>query len=446
MSMRFRSIKALRSNSYRFNFKSALRLIVLSSFALFCSPVARAAALSESVVAHSEVIPDPFESALTGNWGGIRTSALERGISIDIANTGDLLANSGGIEDGARYANLVETALTIDLDKLFGWHGGTVYIMAIGAQGWDPGEAVGSISAPSNLAADETFKLFEAWFEQSFFDDRLSILAGLYAADSEFDAKSTADVFLNGAFGTGLDFSETGLNGPSIFPTTSLGVRVRANITEVILLRVAVLDGVAGDPDDPLGTQVHLNDGDGVLVLSELNYEPSGFEFLRLGLGSWLYTTEFDDWLATKPNGDPARRNGSFGVYGFVEGVLFSEADAPDQGLSGFLRIGGADEDVNQIGTFYSAGLVYTGLLPARDDDVLGLGVAVGVNGDKYRQARQQAGESTRTAEISLELTYRAQITPWFSFQPVLQYYIDPGTDPALSDSIVGGFRYSINF
>ena len=390
--------------------------------------------------------PEPFDSALTGNWGGIRKTALEQGISIDIANTGDLLANSRGARADTRYSNLLETSLTADIDKLAGWSGGTLYIMAIGTYGEDPIEATGSITAPSNLAADDTFKLFEAWYEQTLFEDRVGILAGLYAVDSEFDAKSTADVFLNGAFGTGLDLSETGINGPSIFPVTSLGARVRANVSEEITLRVAVLDGAAGDPDDPHGTQIILKDGDGLLIMSEVNYEPPGLDFLRFGLGSWLYTTDFDDLVDTKPNGDPLRRDGSYGIYGFAEGVIFSEPDAPDQGLSGFFRIGGADEDVNQIGTFYGAGLVYTGLIPSRDDDILGLGVTVGVNGDKYERALKSAGESAKEAEVALELTYRAQVTPWLSFQPVLQYYINPGTDPSLNDSIVGGFRYSINF
>jgi porin len=318
--------------------------------------------------------------------------------------------------------------------------------MALGTHGKDPGEATGSITAPSNLAANDTFKVFEAWYEQTLLNERIGVLAGLYAVDSEFDAKGTADVFLNGAFGTGLDLSETGLNGPSIFPVTSLGVRIRANLSEEITLRVAVLDGVPGDLDDPRRTQIGLRNGDGLLILNEINYRPLLIDFLRFGLGSWLYTTDFDDLVDTHPNGDPVRRDNSHGVYGFVEGVIFSETDAPDQGLSGFIRIGGADEDVNQIGNFYGAGLVYTGLIPSRDDDVLGLGVTVGVNGGKFKAARNMTGESVEDAEIALELTYRAQVMPWFSFQPVLQYFINPGTDPALNDSIVGGFRYSINF
>ncbi|WP_160172698.1 carbohydrate porin [Methylomarinum vadi] len=390
--------------------------------------------------------PDSFASALTGNWSGVRTTALQHGIRFDIANSGDLLANSRGVRADIRYANLLETAFTADIDTLAGWPGGTLYIMAIASLGGDSAETNGSISAPSNLTAADGFKLFEAWYEQSVFDDRVGILAGLYAVDSEFDVKGTADVFLNGAFGTGLDLSETGINGPSVFPVTSLGVRVRANLSQEVTVRVAVLDGVPGDPNDSSGTQISLKGADGLLIMSEINYQPEQFDFLRFGLGSWLYTAEFKDLLDTYANGDPVRRNGTYGVYGFVEGVIFTETEARDQGLSAFLRMGGADEDVNQIARFYGAGLVYTGLIPNRDDDIVGLGIAVGVNGEKYKRARQSGGVAVRDAEIALELTYRAQLMRWFSFQPVLQYYINPGANPALNDSLVGGFRYSINF
>ncbi|MCD2453693.1 carbohydrate porin [Methylicorpusculum oleiharenae] len=428
--------------------KLSLAVVIVVCFAVatedtvFATPIESEEPKTEAALEQTE----PFDGTLTGDWGGVRSTLLEYGISIDIANTGDLLVNSRGVSSDVRYANLLETSLTADMEKLVGLSGGTVYIMALGTHGKDPGEATGSITAPSNLAANDTFKLFEAWYEQSLFNDRIGFLVGLFAVDSEFDAKETADVFINGAFGTGLDLSETGINGPSIFPVSSIGLRLRANITDEITLRAAVLDGVPGDPGNHKGTQIGLNDGDGLLIVDELNYQPSAFDFLRFGLGSWLYTTEFDDLVDTAPDGDPVARDGTYGIYSFVEGKILSESDAADQGLSGFLRIGGADEDVNQIQMFYGAGLVYTGLIPRRDNDVLGLGVTVGVNGNKFMTAQNNAGQSVKNAEIALELTYRAQLMPWLSFQPVLQYYINPGTDPTLDDSIVGGFRYNINF
>ena len=77
-------------------------------------------------------------------------------------------------------------------------------------------------------------KLYEAWFEQTLFDDRLSFKAGLYDLNTEFDVVETAGLFINSSHGIGPDFSQSGVNGPSIFPTTSLGIRVKAQAMQCV--------------------------------------------------------------------------------------------------------------------------------------------------------------------------------------------------------------------
>lgn len=106
--------------------------------------------------------PDAFANALTGNWGGLRTTTLQHGIRFDIANSGDLLTNSRDARADIHYANLLEPAFTADIDTLAGWPGGRFYIMAITSQGEDSSETNGSISVHGNLKADDGFKLFEA--------------------------------------------------------------------------------------------------------------------------------------------------------------------------------------------------------------------------------------------------------------------------------------------
>ena len=64
-------------------------------------------------------------------------------------------------------------------------------------------------------------------------------------------------------------------------------------------LQTALLDGVAGDPDDPHGTQIRLDADDGVLLLAEVGYRRGAEEgrFFRGAIGGWGYTTDFDDVL-----------------------------------------------------------------------------------------------------------------------------------------------------
>ena len=355
---------------------------------------------------------------------------------------------SGGLRRQTLYAGLSEPTLAVDLDKLIGWKHARLFLHGIGTYGDDPADATGSISDPSSLAAVQTFKLFEGWLEQGVLDDRLSIRIGLYAVDTEFDVKETAAFFLNDAFGTGLDLSQSGMNGPCIFPTSCLGIRLRLEPAPGFYAQVAVLDGVAGNPNDPRGTQVILDPDNGVLAIAELGYRrPAGeARFFKAALGGWVYTATFDELGGPDSAGNPRRQRGTYGVYGLVEGDLFRESEQSSRRLRGFLRAGLADPNVNQIQYFVSAGLAYTGLIPGRDQDVAGFGIVAGINGSPFRQAQQRAGAPTAAEEVALEWNYYVRLFPWMSLTLDAQYIINPGTSSTTSDALVVGFRHTLRF
>lgn len=369
-------------------------------------------ALTLAQVARAAAEPAPLatRAALSGDWGGLRAEWALRGIDVGIAHFGDVLAVvDGGAEEATYYSGLLEAAVALDLDRLLGWPSTRAFVLGIGTFGRDPGDGAGAVHAPSNLANIPTAKFLEAWVERDFLDGRL---AGLYGVDSEFDVKETAGVFMNGGFGTGLDLSETGLNGPCAYPTTCLGIRARYQPDETRYFQFALLDGVAGDPDQPHGTQVGISSDDGALALAEAGIQSGAGEgrFLRAALGAWHYTTEFDALLAP-PGLPPRRQSGTEGFYALVEGDLYREPGQYLEGLSGFLRIGVADQAVNPIARYAGAGLVYTGLFPGRPGDVLGLGVSAAFNGDDFRAAQALADAPVDAAEVVIELSYWM---PWY--------------------------------
>lgn len=391
---------------------------------------------------------DAGRATLSGDWGGQRTEWAVRGIEIGIEHYGDMLVViDGGLERGAWYAGLFETGVALDLDTLLGWQRTRVFVLGIGTFGRDPADGTGSIHAPSNLANVPTGKLLEAWLERDFLDGGLALLAGLYAADSEFDVKETAGVFMNGGFGTGLDLSETGLNGPCVYPVSCLGVRARYQPGGQSYFQLAVLDGVAGDPEQPRGTQIRLDSADGLLFLGELGVQrdPDRGRFLRAALGAWHYTTEFETLLQS-PGVAARTRRGTQGLYALLEGDLYREPGQFLQGLSGFLRLGWADEAVNPIGRYAGAGLVYTGLFPGRDDDVLGVGISAAFSGDDFRAAQADEAAPVEAREVVIELAYWIPVLPWLSVQLDAQHVRNPGLDPGLEDATVLGLRYQVTF
>ena len=388
-------------------------------------------------------------AVLTGDWSGLRSEWALRGVEFGIEHYGDVFTVvDGGAEKETYYSGLVEFGTELDLETLLGWSSTRAFVLGIGTFGGDPADGAGSLHAPSNLANVRTGKLLEAWLESEFRDGTLAVLAGLYAADSEFDVKETAAVFMNGGFGTGLDLSETGRNGPCVYPTTCLGVRIGYQPDASRYLQLAVLDGVAGDPDRPHGTQIHLSRDDGLLMIGEAGIQRSADEgrFLRAALGAWSYTTDFERLLPPADGVAPRSRSGTHGFYALLEGDLYREPGQFLQGLSGFLRVGVADEAVNQIGSYAGAGLVYTGLVPGRTEDVLGLGVSAAFNGDDFRQAQAAGGAPADDKETAVEMSYWMPLLPWLSLQLDAQLILDPSTDPALDDALLFGLRYQITF
>jgi len=117
-----------------------------------------------------------------------------------------------------------------------------------------------------------------------------------------------------------------------------------------------------------------------------------------------------------------------------------------EQGLGWFGRIAFDPQDRNFLGFYFDTGLTYTGLIPTRDEDVLGLAFAYA---QLSRGAQQQAidGGSTGVgAEMVLEATYQAKVTKWLSIQPDLQFIINPGGNQDLGNALVIGARAAITF
>lgn len=89
---------------------------------------------------------------------------------------------------------------------------------------------------------------------------------------------------------------------------------------------------------------------------------------------------------------------------------------------------------------YVGSGLVYTGLIPGRDDDQVGLAMAMAQNGDAFNDANTDLEDY----ELTIEGTYRFQVNPWLVVQPDIQYVINPGTSKSVDNALVIGTRFEI--
>lgn len=138
--------------------------------------------------------------------------------------------------------------------------------------------------------------------------------------------------------------------------------------------------------------------------------------------------------------GAPTTHSGNYGLYATLDQVLYREGEASDpakQGLGAFMRAGWAPKDRNLVEWALDGGLVYRGLIPTRDWDVLGISAAWMWMSEDIARAQRVINSlapgsfSPVDYEGLFEVTYKAQLTAWWTLQPSLQRVMHPGGSDA---------------
>ena len=389
-------------------------------------------------------LPD-YSDTLLGDWGGRRRAMSDAGYDWEIVYKLDLLGKVSPPGRKAYGLDNLDIKLALDGEKIAGIKGSSGLLYILSNRGGKPvvqGDHSAGLDNIETPGGANTTKLYQAWIQQTFPDERLSVLAGLYDLNSEFYVTESSSLFIQPVYGIGAEMAGTGQNGPSIFPTTSFGVRVKSE-QDGYYLQAAILDGVPGDPNNPHGTHVQFNKGDGALDVIEGAIPlglPEHAHDNKLALGAWRYTVRFDDLIDVDINGNPIRRV-SHGYYAMMEKVLRYRPGSDQESVNGFVRAGKTDGNTFQFDMSWSTGLVFSGLFAGRDQDQLGIAYAQERNGEKWRI---YSGNPT-VFEKSLELSYRYQAMPGLVLQPVAQYLINQSSDPARDKSWWLGARFELS-
>lgn len=415
------------------------------------------------------------QDTLTGDWGGLRSRFAEQGVSLDISEIDEVLADvSGGARRGTVFEGKTQAQLTLDLGRLVHWQGGQFVVSAYQIHGRGlSGDDIGNLLTVSNIEAERGTRLADLYLEQSLLNNRLNIRIGQFAADEEFLTSDTAGVFVNATFGwpgiTGVDLP----GGGPAYPYSTPGVRVRYVPTGSVSLQGAVFNGnPLGRRGDPGGAEFPF-DGVFAIVEATLSTQPAkGSSGLggTFKLGAWYSSLRFDDLrnddiglsLADPASsGTPAAHGGEFGLYASVDHQLWRKPGTQDGGLAGFLRVATApQQDRNPIYLYLDSGLTWKGTFPGRDDDIVGVAFAWANLSDALRGLDHDTvgftgvAQPVRSAEMVVEVTYQAALAPWLSVQPDFQYVIHPGgnvPDPinprvTLQNAVVLGVRSTIRF
>lgn len=393
-----------------------------------------------------EKIDDLFKyDFFSGDWGGLRTKLNKSGFYFELNYKADLFSNFlGGIQRGSEYLDNFDIILSADLEKSINWSNTSLLIHFLGNGGGSPCELVGASQGISNIEAVPTWKLYQFLLEKKFFNESLSLALGLYDLNSEFDVRETSGIFINPSHGIGDELAKSGLNGPSIFPTTSVGLRIKYESLTGRYLQVVALDAVPGNPENPYGTHISWNKQEGLLLVSEIGLQNTENETLnsKVAIGSWVYSKK----TITSPSliSDVMQLQNNYGFYFTAERVLYKNVENAGLGLKGFVRLGYANTNINPVDFYIGTGLNFSGLLKA--DDKFGIAMAFAHNSSSYRKIAKLNDEIIKEYEINFEATYLLKLTPWLTIQPDIQYIVNPSYCTKSGSAFVVGSRFEINF
>ncbi|WP_428333300.1 carbohydrate porin [Novosphingobium sp.] len=347
---------------------------------------------------------------------------------------------AGGVHPGSKI--LTKAAVSASYDGSNDGHEGLSALasMQFAGGGHISANNIGDIQVIDNIEASNALRIYEVWIAHQYGGGKFGWKAGLTDLNADFDTQQVASLFINSSDGTGAELGHSGLNGPSIFPTTALAISGFARIGLSTIVRAGLFDGTSGTPYHPGVFAIRVSGLDGALFIAQVEKTlPGG---VRLVGGAWTYTSLFGAQHSADAAGNPIPFRPQRGAFGLVEGTITHMGDDGERGLSAWARLGTGDPVIQRISGYIGAGLVFTGPIAKRAGDQIGLSI--------NRALVEQPiplpipAPDQQLAETAFELTYKYNAKDWLAIQPDAQMVIHPNGDPAIPTAFVIGIRFSL--
>lgn len=364
---------------------------------------------------------------MTGNWNGLRTQLEDHGLKITPRIIYSPFGKTkGGMVDtrkGAGYT-LFSIDATLDTEKMDLWKGGTAYVLYQNKKGMGlTKNYMGDYQILDGWDYNEMSQLSEAWYKQQWKEGKYSLKVGQQDANTDFCFLEKGYDFLN------LSFSVIPTALIPTYPDPAFGITGTAGVTDNITLKNGFF----------IKTRSPFNVSE-VEFKSKIKNLPG-----RYIAGCWLTnkavrasTNNFDQ------NNDPINKTyqNNYGFYTAFEQMVYKEKkkdELDSQGLTYFGQLGWSPSDRNDVDKYLGTGLHYKGIIPKRDKDILGVGVAMANFSRRLGSIDGRQGQET-----ALECFYRIKLTPWFYLQPDVQFIFRP--NGIEKNSTAFGLRTVVNF
>ena len=378
-------------------------------------------------------------STLTGDWGGLRPTLADRGVSFDLRHTSTYqgLASGTGVKD-YKYGGKADAFVNLDSAKLGLWDGGGFQSHFEYRHGAAPANLGGAIFAvntalywPANTP--EELVATSLYYTQKL-GDRSSIAVGkfnpvdLLAAEPFFGGWGT-DRFMNLVFTA----------PPSgLIPVVFMGA-IASVKTDPVAWTLSVYDPKdrTNDylPGDLFETGVNVSlRGSHVTTLAgrKTGYAVTG-----------IYSTEEGvDYSTLAPGLRTTTKKGSYNVSFEFRHNLQESAAQPNANWGVYLKVATSDGNPNYVQSSVITGIGGRALFFGRPQDSFGIGAFL-YNLSDTLQSSLAANTKFRD-EAGIEAYYSYAVTPWLHVGADIQY-IKPALG-SFKNALIPALRTQIRF
>ncbi len=345
-----------------------------------------------------------------------------------INETGIML--SGGKEKGAMMMGRGSMKLDLSTEKLGLWDGGNLFIMGNVTHGRNFSETkIGDYQVASNIDAGDHIYIHELYYQQEMSDFCLKF--GVQDLNVDFLVSENASAFLNSSFGVPSVIAH-GIPAP-IYPLTAMGVVFNYKVTNDISIKTSVYDGLPiSFENNPYNTNWHINDKHGFQFFNEVALTSNLFKdkTTKIKLGFYHHTgikdseSDFYDAYSQKN-----------GYYLIIDNDIW---DFNETKINLFTQItySPSKKETDNNWYFGFGGLVVNPFKLLKDEY---FGMAL---------AYSKFNTTNYNYELAFEMFYKFKLCSVLSFQPDIQYIVNPGgnLNGKIDNAFVGFLRFILEY
>lgn len=275
----------------------------------------------------------------------------------------------------------------------------------------------GAAQLYSNIDAPSRTTLYELWFEQKLFSDKLRLKGGKIDANTEFATVPGAADFLNSSMG----FSPTILAFPT-YPEPKLGLSAFWQALNHYGIGIGVFQTASGPT-------LSIVEPGRTWKFGETEHPG------RLSLGYWRL-----DGRVARFDGDES--SGTQGFYSVMEQSVWRQplTEKIDRELSIYFQAGWAEGGVSPFTHHFGSGAILSSPFKKRRQDAIGAAVTL------VRFSADPDAGFDRLGELTIETYYKASFGKHLSLVQDFQYLHHPGGSREIGDCPVVTPRLVISF